>query len=202
MNEQHHHIHQPEQNRPGGTRHMVDAWEHPPEHGPAVLVVDTAVHDRSGQRWGQWIDPTQHPLALERSIEDTVGIATTEQNGWAVLDQVRLGGTMIPEQLSVHALHRFAAYRTAQQPETTPLENAGSITELLDTLPSDRWDDASDLARDIIIATGLLPALDGLPDDWETYIDINLDKLGADAARAAGLTVRSDGEIARSGDVR
>jgi hypothetical protein len=177
----------------------TNTWEHPPETGPAAFVADRRALDEYSSLWGDWVDPSQAPEALEAAIEQSVGVVAVSQHAWIVTDQIGMGSAMIPEQLSVCALHRFARYRTGEPNERTAPTFAESITDVVRELPCARWDDASDLARDIIIVSGLIPMLSGLPDDWERYVEIDLDKLGSDAAVAAGLDVSDDGEIRRRG---
>ncbi len=95
----------PEQSvAPGGT----DAWEHPPKRGPAVFIADLRTLRDHGNMSGGWLDPTQTPQNLETAIEQAVGAVAASQETWVVTDQLDLGPTMIPERLSVAALHRIA----------------------------------------------------------------------------------------------
>lgn len=174
----------------------MDTWEHPPVRGPAVFVADRRTLDDFGSLWGGWVDPTQPPEALAAAIEQTVGPAAAAKEAWVITDQLDLGSTMIPEQLSVRALHRYARFQTGDHDTPVRLD-ATSVNDVIEHLPCDRWDDASDLARDIIITTGLLTALGGLPRDWEDYVEIDLLHLGIDAAQTAGLEMSDDGEITR-----
>jgi len=184
---------------PGRGVDWTNTWEHPPLAERAVFVADRHALDEFGSLWGGWVDPTQAPEGLETAIEQTVGTVAVSRQAWVVTDQIGMGSAMIPEQLSVSALHRFAHYRTGEPSESATPSLAESIVDVVSELPSSRWDDASDLARDIIIVSGLIPMLSGLPHDWESYVEIDLDRLGADAAVVAGLDVSDDGEIRRRG---
>lgn len=44
---------------------------------------------------------------LERQLEEMLS-GPAEPGRWVVIDQVALGPTLVPEVLSVRALHRFA----------------------------------------------------------------------------------------------
>ena len=86
------------------------AWEHPPEHGPAVFITDRQALETTGRPLGGWIDPTSEPEVLAVAVEHTVGPDAAEQGAWVITDQLDLGPVMLPEELSVSGLHRIATH--------------------------------------------------------------------------------------------
>jgi hypothetical protein len=89
-----------------GYSSLADAWDAVPRDGPAVLVVDTVPFDRRGEIRGSWIDPTRPEPEVVRAVAAAVGVEAWENERWVVLDQVRIGSVMIPEDLSVQGLIR------------------------------------------------------------------------------------------------
>ncbi len=93
------------------TERMIDwavDWEHSPEHGPAVFIADRRALDSTGMLLGGWVDPTTEPEALAAAVEGAVGPYVAERGAWVVTDQLDLGSVMLPEDLTVTALHRIA----------------------------------------------------------------------------------------------
>ncbi len=191
-----------EQQLSGGTkadRRFLDAWEHVPRDGPGVLVVDTEAYDNHGTRWGQWIDPTQPIETIERDIEHAVGTDSAQRGSWAIIDQTGLGEAMIPEQLSVTALHRHALHRTDAKTLALPGQPTTEVVSPVEhfaTLPGEFWDSTAALAIDFITSSGVLGVVEGLPDEWDEYVTFDLDKLGHDlAVTLGGIIDTTDGSV-------
>jgi len=89
----------------------ADTWEHPPEHGPAVFVAERRALDATGMLLGDWVNPTREPEILAEAIEHAVGTYAVDRGTWVVTDQIDLGNVMLPEELSVTALHRIATHQ-------------------------------------------------------------------------------------------
>jgi hypothetical protein len=94
---------------PEGGIDWADTWEHPPEHGPAVFVAERRALDTTGMLLGGWVNPTSEPEILASAIEQAVGTYAADRGTWIVTDQIDLGHVMLPEELTVTALHRIAS---------------------------------------------------------------------------------------------
>jgi hypothetical protein len=78
-----------------------------PRDGPAVFAADAAGLDRGEWPWGRWLNPLASIPTLERQLAEVFG-PDAEPGRWVIIDQRDLGPVMVPEVLSVRALHRFA----------------------------------------------------------------------------------------------
>lgn len=87
----------------------ADTWEHPPKHGPAVFIAERRALDTTGVLLGGWVNPTSEPEILAKAIEQAVGTYASDRGTWVVTDQIDLGHVMLPEELTVTALHRIAS---------------------------------------------------------------------------------------------
>lgn len=101
---------------PERTIDWSDAWEHPPEVGPAVFVAERRALDANGMLLGGWVDPTRQPEDLAAAVEHAVGPYAADRGTWVVIDQIGLGPVMMPEELSVAALHRIASHLATGEP--------------------------------------------------------------------------------------
>lgn len=103
---------------------FLSTWDAPPRDGPAVFVADLTAHDLLGVMRGRWLDPTQPPKALEAQITEIVGRDGFHTGRWGVLDQLKVGPNMVPEQLSVAALthwYRTHRHRTVVHEDDLPV---------------------------------------------------------------------------------
>lgn len=101
MNEQQH---QP----PDDDERWQDEWDCTPRDGPAAFVVDALALDAHGARKGRWLDPTRDPDEVRADLAEAIGTQAAEHDEWSVIDQVGLGGTMLPEHIGLDALARMA----------------------------------------------------------------------------------------------
>lgn len=99
--------------QPGGRDddRWLDEWDCTPRDGPAVFVIDTVTYDLHGTRWGRWLDPTRGPEEVRADLVEAIGVEKIEHDEWAVIDQVGLGETALPEQVSIEGLVRIARLR-------------------------------------------------------------------------------------------
>lgn len=97
--------HQPRAAAPGDDR-WLNEWECTPRDGPAVLAVDTATLDTHGTLKGRWLTLDQPPAAIRTDLAEALGYATVDRGAWVIVDQIGLGNEMLPEQLTIAALHR------------------------------------------------------------------------------------------------
>lgn len=99
--------------QPGGHEddRWLDEWDCTPRDGPAAYVIDAATYDRYGTRWGRWLDPTRDPEEVRADLVEAIGVEMIEHDEWAVIDQVGLGDTALPEQASIEGLVRIARLR-------------------------------------------------------------------------------------------
>lgn len=94
-----------------GANDKADIWrnsyDETPRAGPAVFAADAASLERGQWPRGRWLNPLAPAVQLERQLEEMLG-GPAEPGRWVVIDQQNLGPVMVPEVLSVQALHRFA----------------------------------------------------------------------------------------------
>lgn len=89
---------------------LADAWDAVPRDGPAVLVADADAFDLRNEVVGGWIDPSMPRPELNEAIAAVVGPLAFRAGRWVVLDQVRMGSVMVPEELSIERLGQLALH--------------------------------------------------------------------------------------------
>lgn len=83
-------------------------WEAVPRDGPAVFAVDIQAFDQGVVR-GRWLEVTADQATLNQELADLLG-RKPDAGTWAVVDQVGLGGLMVPETMTVTDLAALAEY--------------------------------------------------------------------------------------------
>lgn len=168
----------------------LDTLDRAPRDGPLVMVT-AGTAQRQDPR--EWVDPTQPVDQLRSDVRTAVGDQAFFLGDWAVIDQVGLGPTMIPEHLSIDALHAEAQRRI--HPRADSLPNDRSTLERLTDPDGAVWRTPSDLAQSFLDASGLAAALDVLPEPTDTYITVDLERIGRDLATQLGGTIDDAGMV-------
>jgi hypothetical protein len=92
-------------------RQVHDPWRNAydavPRDGPAVFAADAAGIERGEWPRGRWLNPLAPTPKIERQLAEVFG-PQAQPGEWIIVDQYQLGPVMVPEELSVRALHRFA----------------------------------------------------------------------------------------------
>ena len=90
------------------------AWDAVPRDGPAVFVIETALLEREGRLRGAWIELGSDPAAINAQLAAFLA-DDAETGSWAIVDQVGLGGRMVPEDVPLDHLHGLAHGRAAEE---------------------------------------------------------------------------------------
>lgn len=90
------------------------AWEAAPRDGPAVFVIDAPRLDKHGELRGIWLDPTVGASTFALGIAKLLGRAPTTGE-WAIVDQIGLGGDMLPESFELPELASVLAEAPGSQ---------------------------------------------------------------------------------------
>lgn len=168
----------------------LDTWDRVPRDGPLIMV--TAGNGEK-QDSRQWIDPIRPLEEVRIDVRSAVGDQAFFGDDWAVIDQIGLGSTMIPEHLSIEALHAEAQRRLRS--------TAGALTgdeqdpEGLVGPEGVLWRTATDLAQSFLDASGVAAALEVLPEPADSYVTVDLERVGRDLAIQLGGTVDEDGKV-------
>ncbi len=91
---------------------QATAWDAVPRDGPAVFIADRNRLDHDNTILGAWVNPTDSHDNIHQTLIRALGAEAVNRGDWVVVDQVGLGPTMLPEQLSTADLVYLAGALT------------------------------------------------------------------------------------------
>jgi len=94
----------------------LSALDAAPDQGPAVFVTQPSALEALGIYHGGWVDAALPETQLHDAVAQAVGVGAFEAGDWSIVDQLDIGPLMLPERLSLSALHRIAR-RYRRDPE-------------------------------------------------------------------------------------